>query len=394
MFRRSARMHLQADVWEPRVMMKRRHGCRCASAHSALRRPFSLSHSTCQCSTCTDYQPWQRLIPLASSIDRFAIAQSSRRIPRSADTPTRVTGRTRRLELEGVAASGMWLILDAIPQGEALATFAAECAAKGVIGLLAPQLPNAEGYLVKRIVGQRPVALPVLSVRADLLPTLEGQRVVASAPIRPTHPLGGHVLGVLPGSDPTLATAPLIVSAHYDGVGDDGPAGEGGDRLPCATDNAAGVAVILELARLLASSPQRPQRSIIFAALDAEEVNAVGSRFYATALRAQGVTPLVVNLDGAAHLHEVIQIEPGPGAAALLVALDLAGEYLEMPLAVGQISSDNRRFAAAGFPSVGVGIGLSGLHTPADMVDRVEPEAMRRAGKLLLATGWQIAYRG
>ncbi len=331
--------------------------------------------------------------------------------PRSADTPALLTGMARRVDGMALSASGItppdgdvaltsgaWLILDAVPQGDALTTFAAACADAGAIGLLVPQRPNTEGYLVKRIVGQHPVNQPVLSIRADLLPGLDGQRVAASAPIRPIYPAGGHVLGLLHGSDSALATSPLIISAHYDGVGDDGPAGAGGDRLPCATDNAAGVAVILEVARLLAALAtrgERPQRPIVFAALDAEEVNAVGSRTYASALQARGMTPLVVNLDGAARLHDAFQVEPGsgePGMDMLLSALDQAGEHLAVPLVVGQISSDNRRFAAAGFAAVGVSVGLSGLHTPADRPDRVEPEAMRRVGMLLLATIWHLAY--
>ncbi len=337
--------------------------------------------------------------------------------PRSADTPVPLTGIGRRLDAttqtvtsgssasttalldgDGAPTFGAWLILDAVPQGEALTAFAAACAAAGAIGLLVPQLPNAEGYLVKRIVGQPPMNLPTLSIRADLLPALNGQRIAASAPIRPIHAAGGHVLGLLHGSDPTLSTSPLIISAHYDGVGDDGPAEAGGDRLPCATDNAAGVAVILEVARLLtalAMHGERPYRPIVFAALDAEEVNAAGSRAYASALKTRGIAPLVVNLDGAARLHDAIQVEPGPGVPGmdmLLAAFDQAGERLAIPLVVGQISSDNRRFAAAGFAAVGVSVGLSGLHTPADRPDRVEPEAMGRAGALLLTTIWHLAY--
>ena len=92
------------------------------------------------------------------------------------------------------------------------------------------------------------------------------------------------------------------------------------------------------------------------------------------------------------RLHDAIQVEPGPGANVLVAALDAAGERHEIPLRAGSVSSDNRRFAAAGFAAVGVSVGLSGLHTPADTRDRVEPEAMRQAGALRLATIWRLAY--
>ncbi len=319
--------------------------------------------------------------------------------PRSADAPTAVSGVAQWFDVRSVGSdnaqsAGKWLILDHVPQGDALAAFAARRASEGAVGLLLPQHPNAEGYLVKRIVAQRPALLPILSVRVDLLQTLTGQYITAAAPVRPTLPHGAHALGELLGVDATLAQAPLIVSAHYDGVGDDGPMGAGGHRFPCATDNAAGVAVLLEVARVLQHVAPRPRRSILFAALDAEEVNAVGSQAYAAALKATGMTPLVINLDGAARWHGVAQVEPGAQSATLLETLDAAGERCELPLTVGAISSDNRRFAAAGFPAVGVSVGLAGMHTPADTSDRVESEAMARVGRFMLAAIWRLAYAG
>ncbi|MGH9803279.1 MAG: M28 family metallopeptidase, partial [Blastocatellia bacterium] len=60
----------------------------------------------------------------------------------------------------------------------------------------------------------------------------------------------------------------VIVSAHYDGVGFAG-----------AMDNAAGVAVMIEVARLLAKNP--PQRSVLFIAFDGGEQNNSGAKYYA-----------------------------------------------------------------------------------------------------------------
>ncbi|MEO0457207.1 MAG: M28 family peptidase [Cyanobacteria bacterium P01_A01_bin.114] len=73
----------------------------------------------------------------------------------------------------------------------------------------------------------------------------------------------------LPGAQSGLA--PLLIGAHYDTV----PGTVGAD------DNATGLAVLLELARLLA--PSQLQRPIIFAAFDLEEFGLAGSRAWVEA---------------------------------------------------------------------------------------------------------------
>ena len=135
-----------------------------------------------------------------------------------------------------------------------------------------------------------------------------------------------------------------------------------------------------------------PRRPIIFAAFDGEEVQAQGSLAYAQHLPAQGRSPLVVNLDGAARFNEAVWVEAGPSTDSLIAALDIAGQWLEIPLVLGAVASDNRRYAAVGFPSVGVALGGGGGHTPADVPALVDVEAMQLAARLLLATIWQLAF--
>jgi len=109
-----------------------------------------------------------------------------------------------------------------------------------------------------------------------------------------------NVLGLLPGSDPELAHEVLIIGAHYDHVGDDpgevtclddpdvGLEGQGdvtcmaggGLHYPGENDNASGVAVLLEIARLWQEMDYRPRRSVLFAAWGAQEVGQKGSSFY------------------------------------------------------------------------------------------------------------------
>lgn len=306
--------------------------------------------------------------------------------PRSANHPGAVAGVAVAME-STVDRNGTWALLDTMPQGEALSALVDAVACQGVIGLLTPQQPGSDGYLTKRITALPAVALPVVAVRADLLPTLAGRRVRATVPLRPMIATGGHVLGRLAGSDDTLNDVPLLIGAHYDGVGDD-PTG----RIPGAADNAAAVAVVLELARFLMGLDKRPQRPIIFAAFDAEEMDALGSLAYARALAERRVRPLVLNLDGAARFNGAVWVEAGSGADALVASLDRAGRKLGIPLVMGPVGSDNRRFAGQGFPAVGLGLGGAAIHSPADVPEQVEAEAQHLAGTLLLAVAWDLAY--
>jgi aminopeptidase YwaD len=307
--------------------------------------------------------------------------------PASADCPQPITGLAQRLSTDA-DLRGIWVILDAVPPLEALNQLGGEFTEQGAVGLLLPQHPTAEGYLSKRVVSAPPIALPLISIRADLLSSLDGMVVRAHVPLQRQSAQGRHILGRLDGADPALAATPLIVGAHYDGVGDD----PGGLRLPGAADNAAGVAVVLELARVIQSSMIRPRRPILFAAFDGEEVQAQGSLAHARYLRERAVTPLIINLDGAARFNEAVWVEAGEGAEPLIAALDQAGQWLEMELVLGQVASDNRRYATAGFPSVGVALGGRGGHTPDDTMEHVDPAAMQMAARLLLATLWQLAF--
>ncbi|SEA19652.1 M28 family metallopeptidase [Microbulbifer marinus] len=86
-----------------------------------------------------------------------------------------------------------------------------------------------------------------------------------------------NVVAVLPGSDPKLKDEYVVFSAHLDhiGVDADGQINNG------AQDNAAGIAVMLETARLFIESGRAPRRSLLFVAVTAEEKGLLGSDYFA-----------------------------------------------------------------------------------------------------------------
>jgi Zn-dependent M28 family amino/carboxypeptidase len=90
-----------------------------------------------------------------------------------------------------------------------------------------------------------------------------------------------NVVGMIEGSDPQLKNEYLVFSAHLDHLGV--VKEKSGDNIfNGAMDNASGVAVMLETARLFAQMPVKPKRSILFIALTGEEKGLLGSDFFAS----------------------------------------------------------------------------------------------------------------
>jgi acetylornithine deacetylase/succinyl-diaminopimelate desuccinylase-like protein len=78
-----------------------------------------------------------------------------------------------------------------------------------------------------------------------------------------------NVIGLLPGSDPTLKSTYLLVTCHYDHVGVRGT--EGDTIFNGANDNGSGTVSIVELAHAFGAMKTRPKRSIVFMTFWGEE---------------------------------------------------------------------------------------------------------------------------
>src|SRR5207253_9008216 len=86
-----------------------------------------------------------------------------------------------------------------------------------------------------------------------------------------------NVVGLLPGSDPSLANTYVLISAHYDHLGRK-PDGEGDLIYNGANDDASGVASVIEIASALSGAKPGPRRGILFVAYFGEEKGLLGSR--------------------------------------------------------------------------------------------------------------------
>ena len=108
---------------------------------------------------------------------------------------------------------------------------------------------------------------------------------------------GQNVVGKIPGSDPDLADEAVVFSAHHDHLGIGSPV-EGDSIFNGAWDNASGVSILLNLARLYQMEPEEIRRTLYFVTVTAEESGLLGSRYFAENLPVHaGKISANINLD-------------------------------------------------------------------------------------------------
>lgn len=193
-----------------------------------------------------------------------------------------------------------------------------------------------------------------------------------------------NVAALLPGSDPKLAHELVVYSSHWDHLGRD-PRLSGDQIYNGAADNAAGAAVLLELARNFQSLPpaERPRRSILFLSVTAEERGLLGSRYYARhPLYPLRQTLANINMDGANQFGRTEDIEiVGFGASTIDdLATAIAREQGRRvkpeanPERGTYYRSDHFEFAKEGVPAFYTKAGKTFIGQPPDFADKVVAE--------------------
>ena len=112
----------------------------------------------------------------------------------------------------------------------------------------------------------------------DFHPVNLGAKLKAHMVSKVRNLQSSNVVALLPGSDRNLKQEAVIYTAHYDHFGIR-PDMAGDNIFNGAQDNATGCGILLELARAYGVASQRPRRSIIFAAVTAEEQGLLGSEY-------------------------------------------------------------------------------------------------------------------
>lgn len=223
-----------------------------------------------------------------------------------------------------------------------------------------------------------------------------------------------NVMGVLEGSDAALRGETVLITAHYDHLGE-----QHGLLYAGANDNASGTVAVMELARLFAAEASRPRRSLMFIVFGSEEEGLLGSYYYAAhPLRPLETTRAVLNLDmigrDEAHIPQsrgVVDIPADTKNAINLAGVfyspDLRAEILRANRAVGlEISGkfdrdhdlnvlfrcDHFPFLLHDVPAVWLFGGFHpGYHEPSDTVDKLNFAKIEKVVRLTLGTARSIA---
>jgi hypothetical protein len=208
-----------------------------------------------------------------------------------------------------------------------------------------------------------------------------------------------NIIATLPGSRDYPGV--VVFMAHYDSR--TGNVADGRGPAPGASDNASGVAVLLEMARLL--STRQWDRTIVFVAFAAEEQGTHGSSHFVTQRLLDGLQiDAGINNDivgGRAGIPQSIRVFATDDTTAetwrLARYMNTIGSiYLpEFPLEL-QLNmdregrySDHREFIRAGIPALRLTESVEDFavqHTAEDTPERLDYEYLRKVTQLNLAT--------
>ena len=242
-------------------------------------------------------------------------------------------------------------------------------------------LPALAGWLrsdaATRLLEAAALDFPQLFVRAarrDFEPVFTGVEIRMEAAGQLRALASPNVAALLPGQHPQRRSEVVVYTAHHDALGIGAPV-DGDSIYNGAYDNAAGVALLLELAETFAALPEPPDRSILFLATAAEEAGLLGARHYTRhPLVPLERTVAAINLEGANLWGETddvsgIGIERSTLGPLLQRAAADAGLRATPERAPAQgffFRSDQFPFARAGVPAILLDHGISYRRRPPD----------------------------
>ncbi|MFN3584242.1 M28 family metallopeptidase [Phenylobacterium sp.] len=196
----------------------------------------------------------------------------------------------------------------------------------------------------------KPVELKGVTFSTDY--AVDAQKVVSK-----------NVLGVVPGK--SRPEERVFYTAHWDHLGVGLPDAKGDRIYNGALDNASGTAALLELGRAFAKGP-KPERSVVFLAVTAEEKGLLGSEYYAdNPIYPLATTVASLNMDGVNLIGPTRDVTMS-GDAPLTLKDDLvrvaAAKGMTFspdpnPQAGSFFRSDHFPFAKRGVPAISFGSG-------------------------------------
>jgi hypothetical protein len=208
---------------------------------------------------------------------------------------------------------------------------------------------------------------------------------------------GVNVLGKIEGTDPELKTQYIVLGGHLDHLGTRGTVVMNG-----ADDDASGVSVVMEAARVLGLGGFKPKRTIVFAAWCGEEMGLLGSNYFGTKPSA-GITMdrVVANFN-----CDMVGLGDNIGAPGALNFPDIWEKVIRRnqdpdvigvvkPSTGGPGGSDHSTFITKGIVSMalmtGGGGGHPDYHDSGDDAAKIDPEILRKTAQFVVQGTMNLA---
>lgn len=169
-----------------------------------------------------------------------------------------------------------------------------------------------------------------------------------------------------------------------------------GNRSPGALDDASGIAVILEVGRVIAADPLE-NFDVVVASFGCEEVGLIGSIQYMLAhqedLKARPCYMLNFDMPfsrtGSLCVNTGFEVPFKPTSARLNelardAARDMGLEMKGLYMPVGA-AADHMPWVKHGFEATGFTCAVGYIHSSRDSLDRIDTEGLRRTGEVALA---------
>ncbi len=194
-----------------------------------------------------------------------------------------------------------------------------------------------------------------------------------------------NIIGVIPGKKQEWHDQSIVVGAHYDHLGIVNPDVQKENQRQIyygADDNASGISLLIELARVLSKS-LNPERSVVFVAFTGEEAGKKGSKYYITNRKRYPANNCIgmLNLDTVGRLGKNKLLVLEAGSAKEWVYIFRGASYVagvEIETVSGELdSSDQKSFQEAGVPAVQLFTGPhTDYHKSTDSADKIDSEGL------------------
>lgn len=193
-----------------------------------------------------------------------------------------------------------------------------------------------------------------------------------------------NIIGLVEGTDPLLKEEYIVLGAHYDHLGYSLHSKNDIKTVyPGADDNASGVATIIELAKYFNQPENRPKRSLLFVAFDAEESGLLGAKHFVK--KAEGTLLEQIKVMFSFDMVGMLEANKGlnlKGIATLVNGKEIAQKYSGDIKLLNtrpniEARTDTEPFGLKGIPAIHVFTGTkSPYHQPQDIADLLDYPGM------------------